>query len=469
MWNSLGEGPSENSEPRSCQLSSSDSTTSKGTDIDTISTNKTLNPIELNTIQNHTDIKNKFLPLPKLKPFDIKPVDQLFAILNRFKDTGDITMMPDELDHIQWTLEKMLSSTIVLKNTAKDTLKSFSAILSTSQCESEEVICPIEKESVAAKTPFINVCYKGMDVSDSSNKEKSPAMEEKSENKFWSFIDTYMSPITKTDIDWLENRIKSYDIDDLTEIPPLGEHYSNTLAKKELEMEKYQSSCSTTQTPEKSKLSKRVMPDVVDLLNTVQKGSVYTPVYSNVTSVLLEHLQTSSDDFENDYKDTDDSDTSRETSSETHSQEMGAAAKELFVEQNIEEKFYNLDLLNSNANNEKLPSSFPESDEILREIENCDFVLSELRKQNKKDLTTILEKCNIDYNQQNISAKLKELDEKILEYKRQPNDHLTNEEKKAQIQEENFNMQLLLHQRTDYVMQLKSNKPILNDSELGNK
>lgn len=67
----------------------------------------------------------------------------------------------------------------------------------------------------------------------------------------------------------MEDLVKSYNSDkNLYEIPPLGEHYSKTWAKEELELQKSQSSCSPRPV-KKSKLAERISPDVVELLNKI--------------------------------------------------------------------------------------------------------------------------------------------------------------------------------------------------------
>ncbi|VVC30452.1 Mucin-like domain,Histone acetyltransferases subunit 3 [Cinara cedri] len=516
---SLFEEVSESREPRICQSSPDTS----GTDV-VKPLDQTLKSSHLNTSKTHVTIEERVLPLSNLELPSIKLDDDFLKILNR-KDSENNQMTSNELDHVQWTLEKMLTDVIVSKNTIRDTLNSLTLMKSPlSPSENLEVIKRPIKKKDSAKTPLINKCYKPLNVSDYSDNEKQSAMEEESENKFWSSVDMYISPITKSDIDWLENSIKSYDQHDyLSEIPPLGEHYSNIWAEKELKPEHDQvacsnaqlvdqpscstmqtadqpscsttqtadqpscsttqtadqpscsftqtadqpscsftqtadqPSCSFTQTTEKYPLSQRVMPDVVDLLQkinrSVQKGSAFTPVYQRVTGALLEHLNISTDDSENNCSDDNGS----------LSQEINDDARTFYSEQNIEKQLYNLGLLNVNIEN--LPTSHTESDEILKEIENCDLVLAKLRKQNKKDLTTILKKCRIDYNQQNIRTQLKEVENNILNYRRRPNGHLTIEERNAQIYEENSNMHSLLNQRSNYLMELKSSKSILSDSE----
>lgn len=66
---------------------------------------------------------------------------------------------------------------------------------------------------------------------------------------------------------WLEDLVKSYDsCKKLYDIPPLGEHYAKNWVKEELEMQKSQSSCSPRPI-KKLKLSERISPDVVELVN----------------------------------------------------------------------------------------------------------------------------------------------------------------------------------------------------------
>lgn len=71
---------------------------------------------------------------------------------------------------------------------------------------------------------------------------------------------------------WLENLVKSYESNEkLYEIPPLGEHYSKVWAKEELEMQKNQSS-SSPRPNKKIKLTERITPDVVELVNRVNSA-----------------------------------------------------------------------------------------------------------------------------------------------------------------------------------------------------
>lgn len=66
----------------------------------------------------------------------------------------------------------------------------------------------------------------------------------------------------------MEDLVKSYGPDKkLHEVPPLGEHYAKNWAKEELEMQKNQSSCSPRPLSKKLKLSERISPEVVELVN----------------------------------------------------------------------------------------------------------------------------------------------------------------------------------------------------------
>lgn len=56
---------------------------------------------------------------------------------------------------------------------------------------------------------------------------------------------------------------------------------------------------------------------------------------------------------------------------------------------------------------------YKDCDEVLHEIVKCGETLAQLREMNRSHLTTLLERCHIDYRQQIIKNKLEKVNNEV--------------------------------------------------------
>ncbi|XP_025408335.1 transcriptional adapter 3-like isoform X2 [Sipha flava] len=401
------------------------------------------------------------LSLPRLKPTVIPENSAILTLLNHEEDSEYI-MTDDELDHIQWDLEAMLTSLIIRKNTIKDELATFASMQFTRSLNrtAKNPKLPTIRPRAAAEISPVNECRKIQVEFDATSKELPPNKTE-SANKFWSLVEPYLARVKKEDLNWLEDLVKSYSPNQkLYEVPPLGEHYAKNWAKEELEMQKSQSSCSPRPISKKLKLAERVSPEVVELVNranaAAHDGSVFKPIYQRVVSALLEHSHMSIEDLEEHFPEYDDV--------EDKPQEMSNVCQEFYAEQNVKKQLYKLGLMGrhskpvSQSVDPNLLTAKPDEDqdEILEEINKCDDALTQLREMNKNHLTILLHRCRKDYVQDIINTKLERINNEILNFKRQQNESWTKEKKIAQITEEDDELSYLLNQRSKYLLQLQT-------------
>ncbi|VVC28441.1 Hypothetical protein CINCED_3A018679 [Cinara cedri] len=472
-----GRGISKRRGPRPRQPSlTADDTDAEGTSNDGNVSFEQL-PSQSTSLQGQSNAEyneERELSLPRLKPTAIGENSTLASILSRDRKS-DYIMSDDEMDHVQWELESMLTSLILHKNTVKDELSTFASMQfnRSQQKINQNPMLPKITPRAAAEISPVNECRKMKIEFDPTSKELPPNKTE-SANRFWSQVEPFLARVTKEDVKWLENLVKSYDLNDkLYEIPPLGEHYSKIWAKEELEMQKNQSS-SSPRPNKKIKLTERITPDVIELVNRVNSalhdGIPSTPVYQRVVSALKEHAP--SEDTEEHFLEFDDED---------KPQEMNNTCKEFYAEQNVKKQLNKLGLLGRYSkmvppplpppppplpppppplSSQDLPSTsaIPDEDhdEILEEILKCDRELAQLRELNKNSLTKLLEKCHIDYRQQIIKKKIEVVNEKIIHFKRMQNESWTKEKQLAQANKEDEELSFLLNDRSDLLMQLQS-------------
>ncbi|XP_050432546.1 transcriptional adapter 3 isoform X2 [Adelges cooleyi] len=445
-------------------------------------------------------IEEKELSLPQLKPSNIAENSMYLSLLTKEKKPGYL-MTDDELDHLQWDLESMLTAIIVRKQTIKDELVTFSTlqIARSQQKRSKGSRYPKIRPRAAAEISPVNECLKLRVEIDPSAKELPPSKND-SANKFWTLVEPYVAPIEKDDLNWLEDLVKSYSSNlNLFEIPPLGEHYTKQWAKEEMELQKSQSSCSP-RPAKRLKLAERVSPEVVELVNkvnyVVHDGCSYTPLLQRLTAALVEETPIPLEDIEEELQDYDDS--------EEKLQDMSNVCTEFYAEQSIRKQLIKLGLLGRNV---KIPPpssttppplppqvptppplppvtttttttlSLPNSedyDEVLEELKKCEASLIELRAMNKEHLTQLWEKCRQEYCRQIVKIQLEKVNDEILHFKREKNESLTKAKKITQIRKEDEQLSLLLQQRSDYLRQLQMMGPepgyhaayISDDSEL---
>ncbi|XP_025192583.1 uncharacterized protein LOC112592646 [Melanaphis sacchari] len=449
-------------QPLSSDTPTADDTDAEGTSTDgNVSFKQRRSPPQSPTRKKHADYsEERELSLPRLKPTVIPENSTFLSMLDR-DNKSDYIMTDDELDHIQWDLEAMLTNVIVRRNTIRDELSTFASMQFARSLHrmAKNPKLPTIRPRAAAEISPVNECRKMKVEFDPTSKELPPSKTE-SANKFWSLVEPYLAHVKKEDLKWLDDLVKSYSPSKkLYEIPPLGEHYAKTWAKEELEMQKQQSSCSP-RPPKKLKFAERIAPDVVELVDkansAIQDGNVYMPVYQRVVTALLDHSNNSLDDAEENFPEYDDV--------EEKPQEMSNVCKEFYAEQSVKKQLNKLGLIGRNSKpvpspEDSLPSlaiADEENDEVLEELNKCDNALAQLREMNKNHLTLLLGRCRKDYYQQLIKNKIEKVNNEILNFKTQQNETWSKEKKIAQMSEEDDELHFLLNQRSNYLGQLQS-------------
>ncbi|XP_022166291.1 uncharacterized protein LOC111030890 [Myzus persicae] len=449
-------------QPMSPDTATADDTDAEGTSTDgNVSFKQVMSPPQSPTRKKHVEYnEERELSLPRLKPTVIPENSTFLSLLSR-DNKSDYIMTDDELDHIQWDLEAMLTNVIIRRNTIREELSTFASMQFARSLHrmAKNPKLPTIRPRAAAEISPVNECRKMKVEFDPTSKELPPSKTE-SANKFWSLVEPYLSHVEKEDLKWLSGLVKSYNSDKkLYEIPPLGEHYAKNWAKEELEMQKNQSSCSP-RPPKKLKFSERIAPDVVELVDkansAINDGNAYTPVYQRVVTALMDHSNMSLEDAEEHFSEFDDV--------EEKPQEMSNVCKEFYAEQNVKKQLHKLGLMGRNSKpglspEEMLPSltiADEENDEVLEELNKCDNALSQLREMNKNHLTHLLGKCRKDYYQQIIKNKIEKVNNEILNFKTQQNESWTKEKKIAQVAEEDDELHFLLNQRGTFLAQLQS-------------
>jgi len=461
-----GRGITKRRGPKPRQPLSPDTPTADDTDVEGTSTDgnvsfkQAMSPPQSPIRKKHADYsEERELSLPRLKPTVIPENSTFLSMLDR-DNKSDYIMTDDELDHIQWDLEAMLTNVIVRRNTIRDELSTFASMQFARSLHrmAKNPKLPTIRPRAAAEISPVNECRKMKVEFDPTSKELPPSKTE-SANKFWLLVEPYLAHIKKEDLKWLDDLVKSYcPSKKLYEIPPLGEHYAKNWAKEELEMQKHQSSCSP-RPPKKLKFAERIPPDVVELVekanSAIHDGNVYTPVYQRVITALLDHSNLSMEDSEEMFAEYED---------DEKPQEMSNVCKEFYAEQSVKKQLNKLGLIGRNSKpvptpEELLPSlsiADEENDEILEELVKCDNALSQLREMNKNHLTHLLGRCRKDYYQQIIKNKIEKVNNEILNFKTQQNESWSKEKKIAQMSEENDELHFLLNQRSNFLGQLQS-------------
>ncbi|KAE9545178.1 hypothetical protein AGLY_000721 [Aphis glycines] len=461
-----GRGTAKRRGPKSRQPLSPDTPTADDTDAEGTSTDgnvsykQVMSPTQSSSRKKHVDYsEERELSLPRLKPTVIPENSTFLSMLNR-DNKSDYIMTDDELDHVQWDLEAMLTNAIVRRNTIRDELSTFASMQFARSLHrmAKNPKLPTIRPRAAAEISPVNECRKMKVEFDPTSKELPPSKTE-SANKFWSLVEPYLAHVKKEDLKWLDDLVKSYSPNKkLYEIPPLGEHYAKNWAKEELEMQKHQSSCSP-RPPKKLKFAERIPPDVVELVDkansAIHDGNSYTPAYQRVVTALLDHSNMSLEDTEENFPEYDDVD--------EKPQEMSNVCKEFYAEQSVKKQLNKLGLIGRNskpvpAPEELLPSltvADEENDEVLEELVKCDNALAQLREINKNHLTQLLGRCRKDYYQQLIKNKIEKVNNEILNFKTQQNESWTKEKKIAQMSEDD-ELHFLLNQRSNYLAQLQS-------------
>ncbi|CAI6350203.1 unnamed protein product [Macrosiphum euphorbiae] len=449
-------------QPMFPDTATADDAGAEGTSTDgNVSFKQVMSPPQLPSRKKHADYnEERELSLPRLKSIVIPENSTILSLLSRDIES-DYIMTDDELDHVQWDLEAMLTNVILRRNTIRDELSTFASMQfahSLHRMDKNPKLPTIRPRAAAEISPVNESCK--MKVGFDATSKELPPRKTESANKFWSLVEPYLSRVKKEDIKWLNDLVKSYRTNkNLYEIPPLGEHYAKNWTKEELEMQKNQSSCSPLQ-PNKLKFAERIAPDVVELVDkansAINDSNLYTPVYQRVVTALMDHSKMSLEDNEEHFSEFDDV--------EEKPQELSNVCKEFYAEQNVKKQLHKLGLMDRNykqvpSPEEMLPSltiADEGSDEVLEEIVKCDNALAQLREMNKNHLTHLLERCRKDYYQQKIKNKIEKVNNEILNFKTQQNESWTKKEKITQISEERDQLHFLLNQRTTLLGQLQS-------------
>lgn len=364
-----------------------------------------------------------------------------------------------KLDLLQGKLESMLSSAIVRKNiitNQQDLFKSMQLDCSQQSTVNnpKHLYKPIAATVAADILPTNDNCEINIVPYFVNNGDNIPLKQNKVAKKFWSLVEPYLAHVKKEDLEWLENLVKSYDSNNLYEIPPLGNHYANYWAQEELEIEKEQL-CS--QSAMRIKLFEQITPDMTELVDKIRytghNSSVYAPIYQRVIKAILTSQCYQKDFGENDLED--------------KPRKMSKICKEFYTEQNIKKQLYRLGMISHHTKpvlSLLKANSDEDCDEILEELNKCKTMLAELQINNKIQLTKLFEKCNKDYCQQVIINKLKKLDEKILNFGKRQYNLLQKGKKYVQYLKNGHDLHSLLDKHNYYLKQLELRKFEPNDS-----
>lgn len=408
-------------------------------------------PIEQNNMTEE-------ISLTRLKTLDLKNDPTLKSLKelleDRQKNSGGV-LTDEDLDRTQWYFESLMSSIMFRKITIQNDLASLKSLqLTSSKGPSTNDSCAsVSRPRVVETVPIVH------EVRPIKSTEKPRKNQEKfeSDNKFWSLVKPYLAHVNKNSLKWLEELVLSYEnIENLYNIPPLGEHYSKIQTQEELKKQNDQTIWS--QPPIKKPM--QVLPNVEELVKRINhithNDDFFRQIYQRVASALLEHSNMSLNDIEEKLL-------NYEKKKDTLT-EMNNPSKEFNTDQNVEKQSHTSGSMNCNSKPVPLTigsSSYVKSDgndEIADEINKCNIALSELQKVNKNNLTNLLKRCREDYSQQKTYKNIKKVENEILNFKRRPNILLSNDEKIAQFTKENDEMESLICKRNKFLTQLQFKK-----------
>lgn len=430
-------------------------------DITTVASTSTDNNESSNCMEFKSPTKEFFeerkLMLSKLKNIEMK-TNALDSVLQKYDNDNEYKLTDDELDHIQWELESLISSAIVRNSIIKNEHHSLVAFQLGTPLPSLSDYPELNAiRSEAADTENVlpeNNFY----MNESNFKENLPLIPSESACKFWSFVEPYLAHVTENDIKWLKDLIASYN-QPLCAIPPLGKYYANNWAEKMLKVKKQSNSQPFTE------LSERVSPDVVELVNKINNivcdENVSMAIYQNISAAL----------FENSQKNVKEN--LSEGDLEDQPEELNNVYKEFCTVQDVTKQLEKLGLIGDHVQPDRSQTmgNFDSHDEILAELQKCDTELVQLQKINHSHLIDLLKRCRKDYDLEIINNKIKKLNNEILNFKEQ-NNMFGNGSKS--IMKKKKKQKSLLKKRKKYIEKLKSytsetsedlNASVSNDSD----
>jgi len=382
-------------------------------------------------------LEERELALHKLNNMERK-TNSIKSVIKKHSENPDYFMPDIDLDCVQLEFETLLISAIVRDTIIKTDHSSLELLQSGSSLPST-----IESSALTTINSEVAITNKlpKNDFPKKLERKDSPPIPTESAKAFWSQVEPYLAHVTKNDLKWLEDIVKSYD-SPLCAIPPLGEHYANNWAQKELKIK--QPSCSQPPTA----LSERVSPDVIDLLdkinNIVHDEKSLTSISQQIVMALSENTQKNvKEDLS-------------EHNSEVNPQEIRNVCKEFFTEQDVKKQLYKIGLLGDHVKPELSGTNgnSDDCDEILEELNECNAKLAKLQEINKNHLTELLRKCRKDYCLENVRTKLRNVDKEILKVKRQNNAFSSGHNITYKFLKEKKKMKSLLKQHAEYVTQL---------------
>lgn len=387
------------------------------------------------------------------KPLEFMPNSKIMSLLDHDKSSG-FTVDDNELDSIQWKLESVISSIFELKSMIKNNHQSISSIKLANYQQHEITKSPelslVQSKAMKEILP-VNECCEIKDEIDVSSELTESSLESaeqisKPDESFWAHVKPYLAHVSKDDLNWLKDLVKSYDAN-LDPIPPLNEHYTKVWIREKLTTQNNQSSDNS----QLSKSIQQISPNVIELLNKIDhithNSSESTLIFQRIVSALREHelMSQKNNSKENmEYECIEDK-----------SQDISNFCKQFYKEKNINNQLLNLGLA-GHYSKPVYPSSVSKSDtddEILEELIKCDTTLNKLRESNKHDLTKLFQKCSLDYNKQKIKNKINKVNIKILKFKKRSNKNFK-KKKNTEVIKENNQLRLLLNKRNKYLLEL---------------
>eukprot|EP00095_Tigriopus_kingsejongensis_P012371 maker-scaffold190_size271632-snap-gene-0.23 protein:Tk12371 transcript:maker-scaffold190_size271632-snap-gene-0.23-mRNA-1 annotation:"hypothetical protein CAPTEDRAFT_174003" len=232
-------------------------------------------------------------------------------------------------------------------------------------------------------------------------------------NRFWSFVEPYCAPITPEDIKLLEDLIKTHgDMAEYHKIPSLGQHYTQTWAKEDMENERQKGAGTMAHASEANGDTKPNVDDLVVKSEPAGHGDE-TPfgelTQRLVAGLMEENIMTSVDDSMEAAKKAGQENPDLNKTGLIRSLNINNAdSLEARVRKELEEQ----GLLDSNED-ESAPED--DNDEILEEMKRCQNELKAVSTHNLGQLKRLLKCAKEEMVRQELRNRLQKADEDVME------------------------------------------------------
>ncbi|KAJ2945680.1 hypothetical protein O0L34_g519 [Tuta absoluta] len=213
--------------------------------------------------------------------------------------------------------------------------------------------------------------------------------------KFWNSVDPYCAPVTLDDIKFLESLLAQSSNTTLPPIPPLGKHYSEVWADEHLAEDQNagnpNNKTKSSMSPEASSIRKKVE-------KTADNNMITGPLTQRLVSALMEENV-----MPYEVPDIKVKQNATTKSSYKNSLTLEKCLRKELVEQGI-------------LDPEDLPPlTNPADDEILAEIKKCQTELTAVRKDNCRNLKSLIQLCKQEMIRLNLKKQLDQVDMECIE------------------------------------------------------